>query len=50
MSSLRNMIGSKNITRRIRRLGHTAGVGEVRNAYKSLLRKQRYNVGDLSIA
>lgn len=44
---MRNTNGSKNIIRRIRRSGHTAGVGEMRNEYKMLLGKERYNFGDL---
>jgi len=34
---------------RIRRSGRVAGVGKMRNAYKILLGKQRYNFGDLGV-
>jgi hypothetical protein len=35
--------------RRIRRVGHIAGLGETRNAYKILLWKKRHNFGDLGV-
>jgi hypothetical protein len=46
---LRKTIRPKNIIRRIRRSGHVTGVGEMRNAKKILLGKQRYNFGDLGV-
>ena len=46
---MRNTTRSKNIIRRIRRSEHIAGVGEMRNAYKILLGKERYNFGDLGV-
>ena len=46
---MRNTIRSKNIIMRIRRSEHIAGVGEMRNAYKILLGKERYNFGDLGV-
>ena len=45
---MRKTIRPKNIGR-IRRSGHITGVGEMRNAYKILLGKERYNFGDLGV-